>query len=87
MAKLSIRITYCQPCGHQPHAVQLANQLLGAYGLRFNRDMELTLVPVDQGEFDVFVNGTKVFSRYEAQRMPTVEEIRQAIERLLAQSG
>jgi len=87
MAKLSIRIAYCQPCGHQPHAVQLANQLLGAYGLRFNRDMELTLVPVDQGEFDVFVNGTKVFSRYEAQRMPTVEEIRQAIERLLAESG
>ncbi len=84
MAKLSIRITYCQPCGHQPHAIQLANQLLGAYGLRFNRDMELILEPVDQGEFDVFVNGTKIFSRYDAQRMPSVEEIRQAIEQMLA---
>lgn len=85
MAKLSIRIAYCQPCGHQPHAIQLANQLLGVYGLKFNRNMELTLVPVDQGEFDVFVNGVKVFSRHDAERMPTAEEIRQAIEQLLAQ--
>ncbi|MCS7187483.1 MAG: Rdx family protein [Armatimonadetes bacterium] len=85
MAKLNIRITYCQPCGHQPHAVQLANQLLGTYGLKFNRNMELTLVPVDQGEFDVFVNGTKIFSRYDSERMPTFEEIRQAIDQLLSQ--
>lgn len=84
MAKLSVRITYCLPCGHQPHAIQLANQLLSDYGMRFNRDMELVLVPVDKGEFDVFVNGEKVFSRYEAQRMPTVEEIKQAIEQKLA---
>ncbi len=84
MTKLSIRITYCQPCGHQPHAIQLANQLLGAYGLKFNRNMELTLVPVDQGEFDVFVNGVKIFSRYNAERIPTAEEIKQAIERLPA---
>lgn len=85
MVKLNIRITYCQPCGHQPHAVQLANQLLGTYGLKFNRNMELTLVPVDQGEFDVFVNGTKIFSRYDSERMPTFEEIRQAIDQLLSQ--
>jgi len=82
--KLSVRIAYCQPCGHQPHAIQLANQLLGDYGMRFNRDMEVVLVPVDKGEFDVFVNGEKVFSRYEAQRMPTFEEIKQAVEQRLA---
>jgi selT/selW/selH-like putative selenoprotein len=52
--------------------------------MRFNRDMEVVLVPVDRGEFDVFVNGEKVFSRYEAQRMPTVEEIKQAVEQRLA---
>ncbi len=84
MAKLSVRITYCHPCGHLPHALQLANQLLGDYGMRFNRNMELHLVPVDQGEFDVFVNEVKVFSRYEAQRMPTPEEIKHSIEQLLA---
>jgi len=54
--------------------------------MRFNRDMELVLVPVDKGEFDVFVNGEKVFSRYEAQRMPTVEEIKAAIEERLAKT-
>jgi len=52
--------------------------------MRFNRDMELTLVPVDKGEFDVFVNGEKVFSRHEAQRMPTADDIKQAIEQRLA---
>ncbi len=87
MAKLSIRITYCLPCGHQLHAIQLANQLLGDYGVKFNRDMELTLVPVDKGEFDVYVNGEKVFSRHEAQRMPTVDEIKQAIEQRLVAVG
>ena len=84
MAKLSIRIEYCHPCRHQPHAVQLATQLLDDYGMKFNRDMELTLVPVDKGEFNVFVNGTKVFSRHESQRMPTVEDIKEAIEQRLA---
>jgi len=79
MAKLSARITYCLPCGHQPHAIQLANQLLGDYGMKFNREMELTLVPVDKGEFDVYVNGEKVFSRHEAQRMPTAEEIKKPL--------
>lgn len=84
MVKLSIRITYCLPCGHQPHAIQLANQLLGDYGMKFNRDMELTLVPVDKGEFDVYVNSEKVFSRHEAKRMPTADEIKQTIEQYLA---
>jgi selT/selW/selH-like putative selenoprotein len=86
MPKLSVRIAYCQPCGHQPHAIQLANQLLDDYGMRFNREMEVVLVPVDRGEFDVFVNGEKVFSRYEAQRMPTFEEIKAAIEERLAKT-
>jgi selT/selW/selH-like putative selenoprotein len=54
--------------------------------MRFNRDMEVVLVPVDRGEFDVFVNGEKVFSRYEAQRMPTFEEIKAAIEERLAKT-
>ncbi|MFZ8851130.1 hypothetical protein [Fervidibacter sp.] len=34
----------------------------------------------------MFVNGEKVFSRYEAQRMPTVEEIKAAIEERLAKT-
>jgi len=84
MAKLRIRITYCLPCGHQPHAIQLANQLLGDYGMKFNHDMELTLVPVDKGEFDVYVNGAKVFSHREVRRMPTTDEIKQALEQQLA---
>ncbi|MCS7266169.1 MAG: Rdx family protein [Armatimonadetes bacterium] len=86
MAKLSVRITYCVPCGHQTHAIQLANQILGDYGMKFNRNMELTLVPVDKGEFDVYVNGEKVFSRHEAQRMPNADEIKQAIEQKISES-
>ncbi len=87
MAKLRIRITYCVPCGHQPHAFQLANQLLGDYGMKFNRDMELTLVPADKGEFDVYINDEKVFSRHETQRFPTSDEIKQAIEQHLVAAG
>lgn len=86
MAKLSVRITYCVPCGHQPHAIQIANQILGDYATKFNRNMELTLVPADKGEFDVYVNGEKVFSRHEVQRMPTADEIKQAIEQKISES-
>jgi selenoprotein W-related protein len=80
MASVRIRITYCVPCGYQPTALSLAQELLSRLGMKYNRDMELTLVPVDKGEFDVYVNEKKVFSRFEARRFPTADEIAKAVE-------
>jgi len=85
MPTLRIKMSYCVPCGHQPTALTLAQELLSRYGTKFNRDMELTLVPADKGEFDVYVNDKKVFSRYEAKRLPTAEDVVKAIEAAISQ--
>src|SRR2546427_6407288 len=60
---VDLEITYCQPCGHQPLAMEIVNQLLSTYGMPLNRRMSLTLKPADKGVFDVVVDGQLVFSR------------------------
>ncbi len=77
---VELEITYCQPCGHQPRAVEMVNQLLGAYGMPLNKKLKISLIPSDHGVFDVVLDGKLVFSRQKAGRFPTVEEIRKEIE-------
>jgi selenoprotein W-related protein len=57
-------------------AAWLAQELLTT----FEQDLqEVALCPAESGTFDVFLNGTLLFSRAEQQRFPEPREIKQAI--------
>jgi len=77
---MDLEITYCQPCGHQPTAIELVNQLLSSYGMPLNKKLAIALKPSDGGIFDVVLDGKLIFSRKQEGRFPTVEEIKKHIE-------
>ena len=77
---MDLEITYCQPCGHQPRAVELVNQLLSSYGMPLNKKLAIALKPSDSGIFDVALDGKLIFSRKQEGRFPTVEEIKKHID-------
>ncbi len=77
---VSLEITYCQPCGHQPRAVEMVNQLLAAYGMPLNKKLSITLKPSDHGVFDVVLDGKLVFSKHQAGRFPSLDEIKKEVE-------
>jgi selenoprotein W-related protein len=77
---VDLEITYCQPCGHQPRAVELVNQLLAEYGMPLNKKLTVALKPADSGIFDVVLDGQLIFSRKQEGRFPTVDEIKKQIE-------
>src|SRR6266704_863465 len=60
---MDLEITYCQPCGHQPRAVELVNQLLSSYGMPLNKKLTIALKPSDGGIFDVALDGRLIFSK------------------------
>ncbi len=77
---VELDITYCQPCGHQPRAIELTNQLLAAYGMPLNKNLKVSLLPSDHGVFDVVLDGQLVFSRKKEGRFPTLDEIKKEID-------
>lgn len=77
---VNLDITYCQPCGHQPRAVELVNQLLSSYGMPLNKKLTVALHPSDSGIFDVVLDGKMIFSRKQEGRFPTVDEIKKHID-------
>ncbi|OLB46507.1 hypothetical protein AUH73_07500 [archaeon 13_1_40CM_4_53_4] len=77
---MDLEITYCQPCGHQPTAIELVNQLLASYGMPLNKKLTVALKPSDGGIFDVALDGRLIFSRKQEGRFPTVEEIKKQID-------
>ena len=77
---VSLEITYCQPCGHQPQAIELVNQLLATYGMPLNKNLNVVLKPADQGVFDVVLDGKLIFSRKAVGRFPTFDEIKKEVE-------
>jgi selenoprotein W-related protein len=81
---MDLSITYCQPCGHQPRAIELVNQLLASYGMPLNKKLTIALKPSDGGIFDVVLDGKLIFSRKQEGRFPTVEEIKKQIDPALA---
>lgn len=80
ISKMDLEITYCQPCGHQPRAVEMVNQLLATYGMPLNKQLKIGLNPSDSGIFDVVLDGKLIFSRKHEGRFPTVEEIKKHID-------
>jgi len=77
---VDLEITYCQPCGHQPRAVDLVNQLLATYGMPLNRRFTVALKPADKGVFDVVLDGQLIFSRSQQGRFPTLDEIKKPLD-------
>jgi selT/selW/selH-like putative selenoprotein len=74
-----LEIIYCQPCGYQPKAVELANRILSTYGQSLNKKLLVSLKPSDNGVFDVSFNNELIFSRYKERRLPEAKEIVDAI--------
>jgi selenoprotein W-related protein len=77
---MDLSITYCQPCGHQPRAVELVSQLLASYGMPLNKKLTIALKPSDGGIFDIVLDGKLIFSRKQEGRFPTIEEIKKQID-------
>lgn len=77
---VDLEITYCQPCGHQPRAVDMVNQLLSTYGMALNRNLTVALKPADKGVFDVVIDGKLVFSKNTEGRFPSIDEIKKYVE-------
>lgn len=71
----SVRIVYCQPCGYAPRALDMAKSILNAYGMAYNKKLSVSLEPGDQGIFDVYVDGKRVFSKHEHGHLPEDKEI------------
>ena len=76
---VNLEITYCQPCGHQPRAVEMVNQLLAEYGMPLNKNLSVVLKPADSGVFDIVLDGKLIFSRKQQGRFPTLDEIKSQI--------
>ena len=49
-----------------------------------NKKFTVALKPADQGVFDVVLDGQLIFSRKQAGRFPTVDEIKKQIQPKLA---
>ena len=77
---MDLEITYCQPCGHQPRGIEMVNQLLASYGMPLNKKLKVALKPSDSGIFDIVLDGKLIFSRKQAGRFPTIEEIKSQID-------
>ncbi len=77
---VNLEITYCQPCGHQPKAIDMVNQLLSTYGMPLNKKLTIALKPADSGIFDVVLDGKMIFSKHQEGRFPTVDELKKLID-------
>ena len=58
----------------------MVSQLLAAYGMPLNRKLSVALKPADKGVFDVVLDGKLIFSKNQAGRFPTLEEIKQQLD-------
>jgi len=80
---VDLEITYCQPCGHQPTAIDMVNQLLATYGMPLNRKLTVSLKPADKGVFDVVLDGQLIFSKHQQGRFPTMEDLKKKLDQKL----
>jgi len=80
---VDLEITYCQPCGHQPTAIDMVNQLLATYGMPLNRKLTVSLKPADKGVFDVVLDGQLIFSKNEQGRFPTLDDLKKQLDQKL----
>ncbi len=71
-----VEISYCTQCRWLLRAAWLAQELLTT----FEQDLHsVALKPGTGGIFEIYLNGTRIFSRKEAGRFPEAKEVKQLI--------
>ena len=77
---IDIEIKYCSKCNFLLRASWIAQELLTTFVSDITR---LALVPSSGGVFEVYLNGTLLFSRKEAGRFPESKELKQLVRDLI----
>jgi len=73
---MEIRIEYCAAWGYEPEAVSLTEQLLAEYKQRIS---QLILAPYDDGRFEVFADGKRIYSKKATGKFPAYAQVREAL--------
>lgn len=81
MDKPRVEIHYCTQCRWLLRAAWLAQELLTTFEPELGG---VTLVPGQGGVFNVFVEGTLVWSRKEEGRFPEAKELKQRVRDVVA---
>ena len=74
---MNLSIEYCNVWNYLPRASRMAADLLEKYG---NNVKELSLIPSDDGVYEVKNNGKLIFSKKDLGRFPELDEIIDIIE-------
>ena len=74
---MQIKIFYCVVWNYEPSAVSLAAELKESF------DVETELISGERGDFEVIVDGEKVFSKKKLSRFPEPGEVTQLIRQWL----
>lgn len=79
--KNHIKITYCTQCKWLLRATWMSQELLTT----FNNEIEaLTLVPETGGNFEVYANHNKIWSRKEMNGFPEITELKKRVRDVIA---
>src|SRR5688572_19615808 len=79
--KIKISIRYCTQCRWLLRAAWMAQELLVTFE---NEIGEVALVPGTGGIFEVWADGTLVWSRIQKRRFPEITEIKQRVRDVIA---
>lgn len=77
----ALRIEYCASCGFLARATGLAENVLHD----FHRQLPggVTVVAGEEGSFEVFLDGTRIFSMLDLARFPEPNEVENRLETML----
>ena len=84
MTRPAVRIAYCADCGYDGQAIDLARALLTEFGHGLS---SVTILPWDNGTFDVSVNGQIVHSMARDGGFPEIGAVTEAVRAQVALAG
>jgi len=84
MTRPAVRIAYCADCGYDGQAIDLARALLSEFGHDLS---SVSIIPWDDGTFDVSVDGRLVHSMAQDGGFPDLGTVKDAIRALVASAG
>ncbi|GAA4836033.1 SelT/SelW/SelH family protein [Algivirga pacifica] len=81
MEKAIVEIRYCTLCQWLFRATWMAQELLNTFSQELG---QVQLTPVQGGIYEIWINGTLVFSFKEERRFPEPKEIKQMVRDVIA---